>query len=111
MVGVWKASVDVQNPQVPPGPDATRIAYSMRHPTLDLKADHTFELRIGYPSTGTWAQSGQQITLTMKSVSGVNVDSGTPTGTTGSATPIVVTVSPDNKSIAMTGDQTITFTK
>ena len=107
---MWKASVD-QIDEVPPVPDAEAIKYSMHHPTLDLKSDHTFDMRIGYPSSGTWQQSGQQITLTFKIASGMDVSPNQPGEIKVSKPAQVATLSTDNKSLTLTGDKTITFTK
>ena len=110
IVGIWKGTLENIDAAVPPGPNGAAVRESMRHPTLNLREDHTFELRVGYPNTGTWSQTGQEILLTMKSIAGVNVDPATAPGVA-SSPPVVLTVSADNKSISMTGDRTITFTK
>ncbi len=108
VVGMWRASVD-QIDQVPPVPDAEAIKYSMHHPTLNLKADHTFDMRIGYPSSGSWQQSGQQITLTYTNANGMDVSANQPGEIKVSVAPQVATLSADNKSLTLTGDRSITF--
>jgi hypothetical protein len=109
---VWKATVEVADDRVPPSPDAEAIRQSMHHPTLNLKADHTFELRIGFPTTGTWEQTGNQIKMTATNIAGTPA---TPGGSTGGSVAISPdlsgTLSDDKKSITISGDQTITFSK
>lgn len=101
IVGLWQGKVDGPLPDIPPGPDAEKIAESMKHPTLDLKEDHAFELRVGYPTLGTWKQAGNQIELTASSLSGVPVE----------GQKMTAILADDQKHLTLSGSQSIEFEK
>lgn len=102
-VGIWQATNDSPLPAIPPGPAAKSIEESMRHPTLNIRSNGTFELRVGYPTTGTWSQSGSTLTLKATSVSGVK----------GGSKPqdLTATLSDDNHTLTLAGERPLKFAK
>ncbi len=105
VVGLWKAKSEGTVQDVPPGPNVAQIKQRMLHPTLNVKADHTFEYNDGYPITGTWKEEGNVYNLTATSIAGTSAQpGGTSGGMTADSPPMNAALSEDKNTLTLTGD-------
>jgi len=114
IVGVWqgtKAASVGGRPEFA----SERIQDLGRFPTLNIKADHTFELQLGSTATGTWARSGKVCHLFLKGIRNSETAHGhaktPPMNVTLSANKTILTLKGDSKNPFWIGDLTMTFTR
>jgi len=102
IVGSWKATIDVDMDQSDHSAEANAAREIVRHPTLVIRADHSYEMILAIPIEGTWQQSGNRVDL---------APTGTNSGT--AINPALSgTLSDDKKTLTLEHKgETMTFTK